>query len=153
MKAAAEGTGDPWSPWAEVDAWRMNGAGYQDLHFRRGDSSSIRLRTHPLPDGSFHLDLPKGSVRAEVRGDGDEARFLIDGVARRLRVVRRGADLTVINAGQNYVVVREDPLAPPRTETAGDERVTAPIPGRVARVLAQPGDVVEKNAPLVVIET
>jgi 3-methylcrotonyl-CoA carboxylase alpha subunit len=152
IKAAAEATGDPWSPWAEVDAWRMNGAGYQDLHFRRGDSPPITLRTRPLPDGSFQLDLPKGSVRAEVRADGDGARFLIDGVARRLRVVRRGAELTVIIAGQNHVVVHEDPLAPPRTETAGDERVTAPIPGRVARVLAQPGDVVEKNAPLVVIE-
>ena len=152
IKAAAEATGDPWSPWAEVDAWRMNGAGYQDLHFRRGDSAPITLRTRPLPEGGFHLDLPKGSVRAEVSADGDGARFLIDGVARRLRVVRRGAELTVIIAGQNYVVVQEDPLAPPRTETAGDERVTAPIPGRVARVLAQPGDVVEKNAPLVVIE-
>ena len=152
IKAAAEATGDPWSPWAEVDAWRMNGAGYQDLHFRRGDSAPITLRTRPLPDGGFHLDLPRGSVRAELRSDGDGARFLIDGVARRLRVVRRGAELTVIIAGQNYVVVQEDPLAPPRTETAGDERVTAPIPGRVARVLALPGDVVEKNAPLVVIE-
>jgi 3-methylcrotonyl-CoA carboxylase alpha subunit len=58
----------------------------------------------------------------------------------------------VIIAGQNYVVIQEDPLAPPPTETAGDECVAAPIPGRVARVLAQPGDVVEKNAPLVVIE-
>jgi 3-methylcrotonyl-CoA carboxylase alpha subunit len=48
--------------------------------------------------------------------------------------------------------VQEDPLAPPRTETAGNERVTAPVPGRVARVLVRPGDVVEKNAPLVVIE-
>jgi hypothetical protein len=124
----------------------MNGAGYQDLHFRRGDAPPITLRTRPLPDGSFHLDLPNGSVRAEVHADGDEARFLIDGVARRLRVVRRGAELTVIIAGQNHVVVQEDPLAPPRTETAGDERVTAPIPGRVARVLVQPGDVVEKNA-------
>jgi 3-methylcrotonyl-CoA carboxylase alpha subunit len=152
IKAAAEATGDPWSPWVEVDAWRMNGAGYQDLHFRRGDTPPITLRTRPLPDGSFHLDLPKGSVRAEVHADGNEARFLIDGVARRLRVVRRGTELTVIMAGQNHVVVQEDPLAPPRTETAGDERVTAPIPGRVARVLVQPGDVVEKNASLVVIE-
>jgi 3-methylcrotonyl-CoA carboxylase alpha subunit len=30
--------------------------------------------------------------------------------------------------------------------------VTAPIPGRITRALVQPGDVVEENAPLVVIE-
>jgi 3-methylcrotonyl-CoA carboxylase alpha subunit len=49
-------------------------------------------------------------------------------------------------------VIHDDPLAPPRTETAGDDRITAPIPGRVARVMVQAGDIVEKNAPLIVIE-
>jgi 3-methylcrotonyl-CoA carboxylase alpha subunit len=152
IKAAAEATGDPWSPWAEVDAWRMNGEGYQDLHFRRGDSPTVTLRTRPLPDGSFRLDLPAGSMHAEMLADDAGARLLLDGVVRRLQVVRRGAELTVIIAGRNHVLIQEDPLAPPRTETAGDERVTAPIPGRIARVMAQPGDIVEKNAPLVVIE-
>ena len=46
------------------------------------------------------------------------------------------------------MLVHEDPLAPPLTETAGSDRVTAPVPGRVARVLVQPGDKVAKNAPL-----
>jgi 3-methylcrotonyl-CoA carboxylase alpha subunit len=152
IKAAAEATGDPWSPWAEVDAWRLNGEGYQDLYFRRGDSPTVTLRTRPLPDGSFRLDLPAGSMHAEMLADDTGARLLLDGVVRRLQVVRRGAELTVIIAGRNHVLIQDDPLAPPRTETAGDERVTAPIPGRIARVMAQPGDIVEKNAPLVVIE-
>jgi 3-methylcrotonyl-CoA carboxylase alpha subunit len=152
MMATAETTGDPWSPWAELDAWRMNGEGYQDLYFRRGDSPTVALRTRPLPDGSFRLDLPGGPMRAEMQADDAGARLLLDGVVRRLRVVRRGVELNVIIDGRNHVLIQEDPLAPPRTETAGDDRVTAPIPGRVARVMAQPGDVVEKNAPLVVIE-
>jgi 3-methylcrotonyl-CoA carboxylase alpha subunit len=58
----------------------------------------------------------------------------------------------VIFAGRNHVLSHEDPLAPPQTETAGSHRVTAPVPGRVTRVLVQQGDVVEKSAPLVVIE-
>jgi 3-methylcrotonyl-CoA carboxylase alpha subunit len=152
MKATAETTGDPWSPWAELDAWRMNGEGYQDLYFRRGDSPTVALRTRPLPDGSFRFDLPGGPMRAEMQADDAGARLLLDGVVRRLRVVRRGVELNVIIDGRNHVLIQEDPLAPPRTETAGDDRVTAPIPGRVARVMAQPGDIVEKNAPLVVIE-
>jgi 3-methylcrotonyl-CoA carboxylase alpha subunit len=153
IEAQARATGDPWSPWAAVDAWRMNGDGYQDLHFRRGDGAApVALRTHPLPDGSFRLDLPAGSVRAALAEDEAGPLLLLDGVSRRLRVVRRGAELTVILAGRNQALVHEDPLAPPRVETAGGERVTAPVPGRVARVLVRPGDVVEKNAPLVVIE-
>ncbi len=152
IEAQARTTGDPWSVWAAVDAWRMNGDGYQDLHFLRGDSAPVMLRTHPLPDGSFRLDLPNGPVNAKLIGDEAGPLLLLDGVSRRLKVVRRGTELTVILAGQNHMLVQVDPLAPPQTETAGSDRVTAPVPGRVTRVLVQPGDVVEKNAPLVVIE-
>jgi 3-methylcrotonyl-CoA carboxylase alpha subunit len=153
IEAQARATGDPWSPWAAVDAWRMNGDGYQDLHFRRGDGAApVALRTHPQPDGSFRLDLPGGSVHAALTEDEAGPLLLLDGVSRRLRVVRRGAELTVILAGRNHSLLQEDPLAPPLTETAGSDRVTAPVPGRVARVLARPGDAVAKGAPLVVIE-
>jgi 3-methylcrotonyl-CoA carboxylase alpha subunit len=152
IEAHARLTGDPWSPSVAVDAWRMNGDGYQDLHFRQGDAPPITLRTHPLPDGSFRLDLPNGTVHAALTRDEAGSLLLLDGVWRRLQVVRHGTELTVILGGQNHVLVQEDPLAPPRTETAGDERITAPVPGCVARVLVNPGDAVLKNAPLVVIE-
>ncbi|WP_424813075.1 acetyl/propionyl/methylcrotonyl-CoA carboxylase subunit alpha [Roseococcus sp. YIM B11640] len=147
IEEAARATGDPYSPWAAVDAWRMNGDGYQDLRFRQGDAA-VTLRTHPLPDGSFHLDLPGGRVQAAMLDD----RLSLDGVSRRVRVVRRGEDLTVVMGGRNYTLTVEDPLAPPRSEAAGSDRVTAPVPGRVTRVLVKPGDRVAKNAPLVVIE-
>jgi 3-methylcrotonyl-CoA carboxylase alpha subunit len=152
VEAQARTTGDPWSPWTTMDAWRMNGDGYQDLRFRRGESPPVTLRTHPLPDGSFRLDLPGGPANAALTEDEEGPLLLLDGVSRRLRVVRRGAELTVIFAGRNHVLSHEDPLAPPQTETAGSDRVTAPVPGRVTRVLVQQGDVVEKSAPLVVIE-
>ena len=152
VEAQARATGDPWSPWTAVDAWRMNGDGHQDLHFRRGDAAPITLRARPRPDGGFCLDGPGGSVHAALTEDEAGPLLLLDGVSRRVRVVRRGAELTVILAGRNHVLVQEDPLAPPRTETSGGDRVTAPVPGRVARVMVRPGDVVEKNAPLVVIE-
>jgi 3-methylcrotonyl-CoA carboxylase alpha subunit len=152
IEAAARETGDPCSPWAAADAWRMNGDGYHDLVFRKGDALPVTIRVHPLSDGTFRLDLSGGSVRAELLDDEAGPLIVVDGVSRRLRVVRRGAELTVILGGRNHALVQEDPLAPPQTETAGSDRVTAPIPGRLARVLVQTGDVVEKNAPLVVIE-
>ncbi|HEY2431189.1 MAG TPA: biotin/lipoyl-containing protein [Vicinamibacterales bacterium] len=36
--------------------------------------------------------------------------------------------------------------------THGEQRVTAPMPGRVVRVLVSPGDAVEARQPLVVVE-
>ncbi|HWL83897.1 MAG TPA: biotin carboxylase N-terminal domain-containing protein [Roseomonas sp.] len=153
VEAAARATGEPWSPWSMADAWRLNGDGYQDLRLRRsGEAGAVTLRAHPLPDGRFRLDLPGGSRYASLAGDAAGLRLELDGVSCRLNVVRREAELTVILAGRNHVLVHEDPLAPPRTERAGGERVTAPVPGRVARVLVQAGEVVARNAPLVVIE-
>jgi 3-methylcrotonyl-CoA carboxylase alpha subunit len=146
-------TGDPWSPWAEGDAWRMNGEGYQDLHFRRMEGDPpVTLRAHPLGGGRFRLDLPGGAVEAELAGDTASPLLVLDGVSKRLSLVRQGEALTVILAGRNHLLQRVDPLAPPQAETAGNERVRAPVPGRVSRVLVRPGDRVARNAPLVVIE-
>ncbi|WP_431281437.1 acetyl-CoA carboxylase biotin carboxylase subunit [Humitalea sp. 24SJ18S-53] len=152
IQAAARATGDPWSPWAAVDAWRMNGDGYQDLRFRRGDEAPVTLRTHPLADGSFRLDLPGGPVQASLIEDATGLLLLLDGVSRRISVARRGAALTIILAGRNHALTQEDPLAPPRTETAGGDRVIAPIPARLTRVMVTPGDVVLKHAPLLMLE-
>ncbi len=76
----------------------------------------------------------------------------VDGVLHKLRVIRQGEELVVIIAGRNHVLRQLDPLAPPRQESTGDDRVTAPIPARVSRVLVKPGDVVRKGAPLLVLE-
>jgi 3-methylcrotonyl-CoA carboxylase alpha subunit len=148
----AQGSGDPWSPWAEADAWRMNGLAYQDLLFRRGDDPPVAVRAHPLPDGSARLDLPGGTIHAAHAEDAEGPRLMLDGVWRRLRVVRRGGELTVIVGGWNATLVHVDPLAPPGTEASGSDRVTAPVPGRVTQLWVRPGDAVEKNAPLLVIE-
>ncbi|MBC4015427.1 acetyl/propionyl/methylcrotonyl-CoA carboxylase subunit alpha [Siccirubricoccus deserti] len=147
--AAAAGSGDPWSPWAMQDAWRLNGDGYQDLYFRQGEAAPVRLRSHPLPEGGYRLDLPGGTVRARL----EEGPVLhLDGVTRRIGLVRRGAEIAVILGGTNHLLLHEDPLAPPLAEAAGSDRVTAPVPGRVTRVLVQPGETVSRNAPLLVIE-
>jgi 3-methylcrotonyl-CoA carboxylase alpha subunit len=152
MWAMARNGGDRWSPWAEADAWRMNGDGYQDLHFRPDDDPVVAIRAYPMGEGRFRLNLPGGSAEAVLSEDATGSRLLLDGVSRRLQIVRRGEELTVVLAGRNHTLRYVDPLAPPQTEIAGNDRVRAPVPGRVTRVLVQPGDMVAKNAPLVVIE-
>ena len=34
----------------------------------------------------------------------------------------------------------------------GEQRITAPMPGRIVRILAKPGDTVELRQPVIVIE-
>ncbi len=150
-RGAGEATGDPWSPWSLVDAWRISGGGYQDLHLRRGGETLV-LRAHPQAGGACRLDLPGGPALVAAASDSAGTMLRVDGVSHRLRVVRHGDDVTVILAGRNHVVTPIDPLAPPRSIAAGADRLTAPIPARVARVLAKPGDVVAKGTVLVVLE-
>jgi 3-methylcrotonyl-CoA carboxylase alpha subunit len=150
--AEAASSADPWSPWNVADAWRMNGDGYQDLMLRLGEDV-VTLRAHPAEDETYRLDLPSGSVliaATEVADAGMELR--IDGVLHRLRVVRHENELVVILRGHNRVVHVIDPLAPPQGEDVGNDLVVAPIPARVARILVEPGAMVRRGAPLVVLE-
>jgi 3-methylcrotonyl-CoA carboxylase alpha subunit len=147
MRAPLAAAGDRWSPWSAADAWRMNGDGYQDLHLRGGDEL-IRIRAHPRADAAFVLDLPSGRLTARL----ELGRLDLDGVRLPVSVVRTGDVLTVIVSGENHLLHFDDPLAPPRAEAGGDDRLTAPIPGRIARVLVRAGDAVKKGTPLIVLE-
>ncbi len=146
----AQGTAyaaEPHSPWAQLDAWRMNGDGYQDLHFAMGETV-MTVRAHLAVDGSARLETPAGVVQAAW--DGESLR--VDGVARAARVVRDGEQLTVLLAGVAHVLRLVDPLAGPSTEAAGAGRVASPIPARVTRVLVSAGDAVVKGVPLIMVE-
>ena len=109
IEAQARATGDPWSPWTAVDAWRMNGDGYQDLRFRRGDGGAapITLRSHPLPDGSFRLDLPTGPVRAALTGGRGR---VAASARRRFAAGSRGA----ARGGADGRAGRQEPPGGPR---------------------------------------
>jgi 3-methylcrotonyl-CoA carboxylase alpha subunit len=149
--AEVAASADPHSPWADTDAWRLNGDGHQNL-FLRIDGEVKPLRTHPRTGGPFRLEFEGQSLEILAQDDTDGTILRIDGVVHRLRTVRHGNDLVVIVGGRNHVVTPVDPLAPPRTDSAGDDRVTAPIPARVTRILVSPGDTVRKGAPLLVLE-
>jgi 3-methylcrotonyl-CoA carboxylase alpha subunit len=137
----------PADPWAMADAWRMNGDGYQDLLFADGDQT-LPVRAHLRADGSARLDLPDGTVDAALA----EEVLRLGGVQRRVRVIRSGELLTVLIAGRGHALRHVDPLAPPLSDTAGSDKLTAPIPAQVTRVLVAPGDRVTKGAALLVLE-
>jgi 3-methylcrotonyl-CoA carboxylase alpha subunit len=150
--ASAASAADPWSPWDAANAWRMNGECYQDLDLVDGETG-LTLRAHPQPGGSVQLDLPEGSVEVTADHAADGAMILrIDGVQHRMRVIRRDGALVIIESGRNHVIQPVDRLAPPRLAAAAADKLVAPIPARVARVLVAVGDVVTKGTTLLVLE-
>ena len=73
LEQRAAVSGDRWSPWNQLSAWRMNGTGYQDMVFA-GGNARIPLRVFPLRDGTLRVDFPDGP--GEISGQED-AHFLL----------------------------------------------------------------------------
>ncbi|MDF3981844.1 biotin carboxylase N-terminal domain-containing protein [Luteibacter sp. PPL201] len=144
--------GDPHSPWAAADAWRIGHAGKRVVALLEGDTRhEIEAHGH---DG--HYVLTQGEATCTVSGarlaDGIlSARF--DDQARRLPLALRGPRARVHDEhGHRWVFERAPAYA--WAGAAGDaaRHVVAPMPGRIVLVRAAPGDAVVEGQELLVME-
>ena len=81
----------------------------------------------------------------------DAVTLEVAGVARTYRV-RRSGDLHHVNAPGGQSSLRELSRFPSGEEALGAGALSAPMPGKVIRLAAQPGDAVEAGQVLVVLE-
>ena len=146
--AAAAGTEDPWSPWASAGAWRLNGETREAVTLRTGDDL-LALSILPDRHAGFRLDLGDGAVPVEP-GPGDG--LSIDGVRRRIPVVRDQDRIWALVDGTAWAFDTVDPLVPPVGEAASGDRLVAPMPGRIVAVDCAPGSVVGQGQVLMVLE-
>ncbi|HEX6442561.1 MAG TPA: acetyl/propionyl/methylcrotonyl-CoA carboxylase subunit alpha [Stellaceae bacterium] len=150
-KAAASRSGDPFSPWARVDAWRLNGRGHQELVFR--DGTEERLVFARDEAGSWLLQFDDRAILAEGERRADGAfSMLLDGVRKQITVLDHGAETAVFLDGEGWRLIEIDPLAAHAGEDPTAGRLTAPMPGRVIQLMVEPGTSVRRGQPLIVIE-
>ncbi len=147
VAARAEASADPWSPWNQMTAWRMNSAGHRDLLFRDGEAR-VAVQVYPQSGGSVRAVV--NATTMELRSS--EGDVWIDGIKTRSTVVRRGERITVIVSGVNYELDLIDPLAARGAEEDATGSLTAPMPGRIIQVLAKPGDDVKRGNALMILE-
>ncbi|TWI52669.1 3-methylcrotonyl-CoA carboxylase alpha subunit [Pseudomonas duriflava] len=69
-----------------------------------------------------------------------------------LPVFRRGETLYLEWNGELHTVTRFDPIVALETDPAHGNGLTAPMNGSVVRILVEPGQYVEANTPLVILE-
>ncbi len=150
-EASAAERGDPWSPWAMCDGWRMDGTGHHDIEFDL-NAQRLRARIHPLAAGGFRLDTPAFAADVEAGELDARMRLRVDGAAREVGIVRRGEEIVVILSGRNYALTRVDPLKPPARAADLDQQLRAPLPARVTRIFVAQGEKVKKGAPLINLE-
>jgi 3-methylcrotonyl-CoA carboxylase alpha subunit len=150
-RAAVPPPGDPYSPWASVDGWRLNDEASSEVRFKDGETSIVVTVHHRA--GGWRLDLPGGQVAAQATREPDR-RLAVDLDGRRFgaSVVHTGRELAVLIGGQSWRLAEVDPLAVEGIEEAAGAQVIAPMPGKVIQVMAKAGEGVRKGAALIVLE-
>src|ERR1039458_10078733 len=91
------------------------------------------------------------SVRGELQAN-DNIVAIVDGQRVRGTVVPLQQSLMVFYEGESYQLSFIDPLAIASQDHAKESSLLAPMPGRIVAQLVEPGVIVEKGAPLIVLE-
>ena len=152
VRAAATGSGDPTSPWAIADGWRLGHAGARRLAFLHGEDT-LHATAHGSA-GDYRLELDGAVVAVDgATWDGDALSARFDGQSRRFLAVADDSRV-MVHDGDRRLGLR--PVGVYRQLEAGkgtgDDRVVAPMPGRVVLVKAKAGDTVSAGQELVVLE-
>jgi 3-methylcrotonyl-CoA carboxylase alpha subunit len=126
-------TGDPFSPWHHVDGWQLNAEAHHDFVFVEGGTEHpVRVR--------FGDDGPRISIAGrEYHGKSTKTRAVLD-----------GNDWHVLCDGVYRRLSLKSELAGDAAEAAGS--LTAPMPGRIVKVMTKPGAKVGKGEALLILE-
>jgi len=146
----AHASGDPHSPWQEVDGWRLNGGSHHDFAFIDGDARHpVRVRF--AADGKR---VSLGAVEEPVESDAlDDGSHLIrlGGRSFRARAVGEGRTWHVFCNGRYRRLTLEEELPSPADESPGGS-LAAPMPGKVIKLLVEAGATVSKGDSLLILE-
>ncbi|HKW16035.1 MAG TPA: biotin/lipoyl-containing protein [Terriglobales bacterium] len=92
-----------------------------------------------------------------LRLTGDSLSLLVDGKSFELRISPSTEILTVFMQGKGYECAVRDPRSLRSRQSAalregGEQKITALMPGKVVRVLAQVGESIKRGQGIIVIE-
>lgn len=154
----ARSSADPHSPWVALRGWRLHGTALSEIEFDQ--DGRVRWVAAAWHDGYWRLRFgneneadAEVALRAQRGAERDLLRLDVDGVVGRARVRRYGDEIVVAFADGTIGTVRiRHPLGGTGGAAAATGSVTAPIPGRVVRVLVSPGQPVARGETLVVLE-
>jgi biotin carboxyl carrier protein len=113
------------------------------------------MKLQVLVDGRT-IEIDSGQLGSVLQVEAGVYSVLVDGTSYEIRILPSPEGLTVSVAGRRFAVEVRDPRDASRNSRAsigsGRQNVTAPMPGKVVRVLVEKGDQVDVGQGLVVVE-
>jgi 3-methylcrotonyl-CoA carboxylase alpha subunit len=133
-RGRAERSGDPHSPWHQVDGWRLNEESHHDLVFSAG-SAEHRVRV------AFSEQGRRLAIDGQAYAPGSS----------RTETVRDGRSWHVFHEGVRWTLALKEELGGIDLDAASGS-LAAPMPGRVIKLFVEPGARVKKGQPLLILE-
>lgn len=150
---AALSSSDPYSPWHSTGGWRMNSDNHHVLNFGLRDGDDMTpVTVHFRPDG-FVLETDGSEISADGAFDADGT-LHANLAGRQLKgmVHHQGEEIVIDSGGETQTLILENALASLEGHDNAGGSLSAPMPGRVAKVSVKPGDKVKTGDPLMVLE-
>jgi 3-methylcrotonyl-CoA carboxylase alpha subunit len=138
-------------PWSDRQGWRLNGIAARRLLLRCGHDQrevvvEYRAQGPHLACGGWQAPL------AIDASDASKLRFRLGDESLAADVVRDGIALHVFGGGRHRRFTLVDPVASAGGSDEDEDRLIAPMPGRIIAIHAAAGDPVRRGQLLVVME-
>ncbi|TMJ34532.1 MAG: acetyl/propionyl/methylcrotonyl-CoA carboxylase subunit alpha [Alphaproteobacteria bacterium] len=144
----------PTDPWLLADGWRHFGGAHDHLTLidMSGNQVSHKIGVEYVTDGFvFHVRKSTVPVRVDLFGYGSLIAEM-SGRLIKLGFNRAGNDITLFLNGVSYRLKRAGIAMDEENGEAAALRIMAPMPGRIVAVHVSAGKMVEKGAPLIMLE-
>ena len=147
----ARASGDPHTPWARADAWRLGHPGKRIVCFSYA-GERIEVDAHGAA-GSYALICADAQCKVEHATVCDGVlTAAFDGVARRYRTEVDARSVLLHDGERRAQLSRIGAFAYTRTAQGSSDRIAAPMPGRIVLVKIKAGDAVDAGQELIVME-
>nr|WP_277346087.1 acetyl/propionyl/methylcrotonyl-CoA carboxylase subunit alpha [Sneathiella chinensis] len=151
INAVASRSADPYSPWNDGTAWRMNDTAHVDYAFEDGDED-ILVHVTCEGEGFVMAVMGRSFTAGGVLEQDGSLRASIDGHILSASVVIDKERLTLIVGGKQVEMTRRMTDFDGSGDEGGAGAVMSPMPGKIIQVSVTAGQSVLKGDPLLVME-
>ena len=145
---------DPYSPWHANTAWRMNEPHLHrlTLHYRERDIEVLAEQTRSGKQTSYLLHFEGQCVRAAGALDGDRLLADIDGFRQKLTMAEHDGVYSAYRSSGAFQFEQQQADTGEEVAAGHGGNPQAPMNGTIVALLAEVGQEVEVDQPLLVME-
>jgi 3-methylcrotonyl-CoA carboxylase alpha subunit len=139
--------------WDSKAGWWMNRGATRRLEFHTADDVAIEIVNVEKVASGYRLKMRGGEFNVSKHSVEDNSiRFVANGTGYRATMLAHEEQFSVLLASTRHHLRLVDPFHFEASGETNDGRLTAMMPGRVVKVMADAGDMVKKGQALIIME-